>query len=291
MTASPSEPQAGSEGDLKVKRMILKVSKLRPTGERRRGATGFTLIELLVVIAIIAILAAMLLPALSRAKTKAQGISCLNNLKQLQLAWTLYSQDFDDKIVRTGGLGVLVATPNDPVGLPGGARANWVLGEVTNIEPEWIKNGLLYNFANNLAIYRCPADKKVVTAGATLRSMSMNAWMNPISDETQLDTANYVVFRKQTNIRRPAETWVTIDENPNSINDGWFLVRPNVPNVWRDVPAAYHNNAGGLSFADGHSEIRKWRDKAVISQQGSYARKDPTAPDLDWLIERSTQKQ
>jgi prepilin-type N-terminal cleavage/methylation domain-containing protein/prepilin-type processing-associated H-X9-DG protein len=257
----------------------------------RRRASGFTLIELLVVIAIIAILAAMLLPALSKAKTKAQGISCLNNLKQLQLGWTLYSGDNEDHVVRTGGLAVLVTNPNDPAAQPGGPRANWVLGEVEYTDPDLIRKGLLFEYVNSLGVYKCPADRKVAANGTnTLRSMSMNAWMNPISDETQLDLVNYVAFRKQAQIRKPAETWVTIDENPNSINDGWFLVRPNVPTVWRDVPAVYHNNAGGLSFADGHAEIRRWRDKSVVSGQGSFARKDPNSNDLDWLIERSTYK-
>jgi prepilin-type N-terminal cleavage/methylation domain-containing protein len=256
----------------------------------KRVQIGFTLIELLVVIAIIAILAAMLLPVLSKAKTKAQGIGCINNLRQLQLAWMLYANSYDDKLVRTGGLGWLVTNPDEPTAQPGGPRSNWVLGLATNTDPKFIQNGLLFDFTKHLGIYKCPADRNGEANGTpALRSMSMNAWLNPISDEGQLDSS-YAIYRKLNDIRNPANTWVTIDENPNSINDGWFLVRPNIPNIWRDVPAAYHNHAGGLSFADGHSEIRKWRDKSVLEQAASFARKDPNAGDLDWLIERTTVK-
>jgi prepilin-type N-terminal cleavage/methylation domain-containing protein/prepilin-type processing-associated H-X9-DG protein len=260
----------------------------------KRAASAFTLIELLVVIAIIAILAALLLPALSKAKSKAQGISCLNNLKQLQLGWLMYSGDNDDKIIRTGGLASLVTDPNDAQAQSGGPLAQWVLGSVESLPSRtntlMIQHGLLFSYVNSLAIYKCPADKEMINGAVSVRSMSMNAWMNPISTESQLDDANYVVFRRQSNIRTPAQTWVTIDENPKTINDGWFLVRPNVPNVWRDIPAAYHNNAGGMSFADGHAEIKKWKDSSVVSQAGSYARKDPNSKDLDWLIERTTTK-
>lgn len=274
------------------------MSRARPNQKRSERPQGFTLIELLVVIAIIAVLAAMLLPALGRAKARAKGISCLNNLRQLQLAWVLYSGDNSDRLAQTYGSQMPVpGIPIPPAYLPGGPYAAWVHGTVkfgpSATDLEYIKKGQIYPYASNFKVFKCPADTKIGDNGQpTIRSMSMNAWLNPISTEGVLEEDDYTIFRKQIDIRRPSDTWVTIDECPETINDGWFLVKPDWPKRWRDVPASYHNDAGGLSFADGHAEIKKWSDRGILGKMKNTPaiemNKDPNSDDLTWMIERTT---
>ena len=163
-----------------------------------------------------------------------------------------------------------------------------------------IQDSLLYTYVNNLAVYKCPADRKTTmdpygSKGSlpTVRSMSMNCWMNPINawaaDTLPTDPRPVRNFRKTANILKPTQTWVTLDENPASINDGWFVCDPRTT-AYVDIPAVYHNGANGMSYADGHSEIKKWRDGILLNRKTAFIGAAPKdmGRDLRWLGERST---
>jgi prepilin-type processing-associated H-X9-DG protein len=253
-----------------------------------------------VVIAIIAILASMLLPALAKAKTKAQGIKCMNHGRQMGLAWRLYVDDNQDKVPQSYNPGASTEWVHGWLDFNGGNRSNWDLQDITN--------SLLWPYCGRSAgIWKCPADSSTVKVGSVtyprVRSVSMNGWFDSIDIASFAGCTGFRIYKKMSDLidPGPSMTWLFIDEREDSINDGEMCVSmngyPDRPQQWVliDYPASYHNGAGGLSFADGHAEIRKWRDPRTrpALKKGVELNLNVPSPnnqDMLWLMDRSTRK-
>ena len=291
--------------------------------ERHRGSTGFTLIELLVVIAIIAILAAMLLPALAKAKQKAQGIQCLNNHRQLALGWRMYAEDSSDVLTYASTSGAANNPPDQYAW--SGAHMDFDPNNRANWDPtvDMMKRPL-WKYVKTQAVFKCPSDHSTLTVAGVVRprllTMSMNLYVGgfaPVQGVDPLPNGTdggwpfampYNVYPKLTLINGltpPSKIFVFLDMREDRVNWSNFMTdmtgyappNPGLYSFTSDMPGFYHNNAGGFSFADGHSEIKRWLDPRTTPPLSDGAAGDPGAlgptqspnnSDIAWLQDHST---
>jgi prepilin-type N-terminal cleavage/methylation domain-containing protein/prepilin-type processing-associated H-X9-DG protein len=263
-----------------------------------RDSKGFTLTELLVVIVVIVILASVMTPVLSRTKPTGQSIRCLNNMKQLITSWQMYSQDNGDKLVIMLHGGEAQGAAGDPVWGVGWAEGwlDWTLStDNTNllflVDPRFAK---LANYVRgNTNIFKCPADTYISPAQkargwtARVRSYSGSVGIGAGNAEGgPWDTTyNHVTKISQFLYPTPSETWVFLEEHPDSMNDPAFFSPQQL--AWIDMPATYHNGAASFAFADGHSEMHKWTESLTRAREVTFGWNPPVPGsgdrDIHWM--------
>lgn len=246
---------------------------------RPARSRGFSLIELLVVIAIIAILASLLLPALSKAKAKGQQISCLNNLKQLTLCWTMYADDNDGWLA-----------PNNVKGQTGEEASDdsWVVGNArVDRDTRNIENGRLFKYNRSVGIYRCPADRSYVSGTRNLPRTRSYSISTGIAHENRQKGIKYVRSFSELTDPMPVNASVFLDEDAYSIQNGAIGIEPREFYHW-NLPASRHNNAGLLSFADGHGELWKWKDKYIPEGSKELKKRYDANPNNPDVVVRSS---
>jgi prepilin-type N-terminal cleavage/methylation domain-containing protein/prepilin-type processing-associated H-X9-DG protein len=273
------------------------------TFANRKQRPGFTLIELLVVIAIIAVLAAFVMPALSKARMRAQAISCLNNSRQLGLAWQLYTDDHESLLPYN----LLMTEFSFRTNL------NWVNNVMTgdlssdNTNVATITGASLGPYVGGVtSIFHCPSDHALSATqsgagwSARIRSYSMNAMVGNAgaisAGGVNVNNPGYKQFFKITQIQQSSEIFVFLDEHPDSINDGYFLnkeappvngaygVNTAVSAEWTDLPASYHNQSAVFSFADGHASLRRWLNANTIHPPRPLPFPASPQDDFEWVL-------
>jgi prepilin-type N-terminal cleavage/methylation domain-containing protein/prepilin-type processing-associated H-X9-DG protein len=273
---------------------------------RKTANFAFTLVELLVVIAIVAVLASLLLPALNKARSKSDALACLNNVRQLDLAWLMYAHEQRDRLPYNlgGDAERKTVAPQNPLNWVNGVMS-WEL-DADNTNHNLILNASLADYLNNSTrAYKCPSDRVLSDlqrqAGwkERTRSYSMNAMVGDAGTLSQTGTnvnnPHYKQFFALSEIPKPSEIFVFLDEHPDSINDGYFLVKSDYSFVeWKDLPGSYHDGQAALSFADGHAELHRWTQAETHAPAMPDAAELPRPipadrrGDFNWLFHRTS---
>jgi len=275
----------------------------RSLAVQKARADGFTLTDLVAIMFIICLLGALLLPALAGTKPNSQAFQCLENQRQLVRAWQMYAQDNNGKLAMNGDESAQPTSDHDTTSQ---YASQWCPGRVDPgaatqaVDTNYIRSGCIYPYVKTVTVYRCPADTSTVLLYGQLqpriRSISMNTWIGPYNIWNA--SAGRIFYEESDlGIMGPANIFLLVDENPYSIDDGCMetyapTVPPTAPNLtWVDYPATYHNGGAGISFCDGHAQIKKWTDPVVLNMKSPVPSDLPATPgngDLPWLQARTT---